>query len=240
MLGEQHDAAAHQDWQQATVKQLADQQRLAALVIEMAPSTGSTATLARDAGEAEVQQALHWQDAAWPWQRYREVVMSAVRAGVPVLGGNLPRAQMAAAMADTSYDTHLDAAGWQRQMDAIRSGHCDLLPQSQWAPMARIQLARDASMARAAESAIRHGRTVVLVAGRGHVLQDIGIASWLTKGVDFRIAIAHPGPRPRDAGADAHWWESTEALPEQDHCAALRQRFQPKASSTADSARQRP
>jgi Haem-binding uptake, Tiki superfamily, ChaN len=58
LLGEQHDAAAHQAWQQATVQQLATQERLAALVIEMAPRTGSTASLARDASEDAVQQAL--------------------------------------------------------------------------------------------------------------------------------------------------------------------------------------
>ena len=83
LLGEQHDAAAHQAWQQATVQQLATQERLAALVIEMAPRTGSTASLARDASEDAVQQALQWQDAAWPWPRYRGVVMAAVPTRIP-------------------------------------------------------------------------------------------------------------------------------------------------------------
>ncbi len=171
LLGEQHDAAAHQAWQQATVQQLATQERLAALVIEMAPRTGSTASLARDASEDAVQQALQWQDAAWPWPRYRGVVMAAVRAGVPVLGGNLPRADMKQAMRNQNLDTHLPPEAWQRQLDAIREGHCGLLPDTQLAPMARIQLARDASMAEVAKAAIRPGKTVVLVAGRGHVLR---------------------------------------------------------------------
>src|SRR5260370_59966 len=141
LLGEQHDAVAHQAWQQATVEQLAKQERLAALVIEMAPRTGSTASLARDASEDAVQQALQWQDAAWPWPRYRGVVMAAVRAGGPVLGGNLPRADMKQAMRNENLDTHLPPEGWQRQLDAIREGHCGLLPDTQLAPMARIQLA---------------------------------------------------------------------------------------------------
>src|SRR2546427_3122490 len=45
LLGEQHDAVAHQAWQQATVEQLAKQERLAALVIEMARSEEHTSEL---------------------------------------------------------------------------------------------------------------------------------------------------------------------------------------------------
>src|SRR3989344_3795515 len=50
--------------------------------------------LQRDATDAQAQAALQWNDAAWPWKAYGPVVMAAVAAGVPVLGGNLPRAQM--------------------------------------------------------------------------------------------------------------------------------------------------
>ena len=76
------------------------------------------------------------------------MVMNAVRAGVPVLGGNLPRTQMKQAMGEARYDSHLPAAGWQLQLDAIKDGHCGLLPESQFAPMARIQLARDEAIVR--------------------------------------------------------------------------------------------
>lgn len=81
------------------------------------------------------------------------MVMAAVQAGVPVLGGNLPRAQMKQSMGDVRYDSHLPATGWQLQLDAIKEGHCGLLPESQFAPMARIQLARDESMAKVSTAA---------------------------------------------------------------------------------------
>jgi uncharacterized iron-regulated protein len=234
LLGEQHDAAAHQAWQQSTVEQLAQQQRLAALVIEMAPRSGSTAGLARDATEDAVQQALQWQDAAWPWPRYRGVVMAAVHAGVPVLGGNLPRADMKQAMRNEALDTHLPPEGWQRQLDAIRDGHCSLLPDTQLAPMARIQLARDASMAEAARAAVKPGKTVLLVAGRGHVLRGVGIPTWLPDSVGAKVAVAQAG-EPAVAGqADVDWVQKTDALPARDHCEELREKFRNPPAPRAD------
>lgn len=234
LLGEQHDAVAHQAWQQATVEQLAKQERLAALVIEMAPRTGSTASLARDASEDAVQQALQWQDAAWPWPRYRSVVMAAVRAGVPVLGGNLPRADMKQAMRNENLDTHLPPEGWQRQLDAIREGHCGLLPDTQLAPMARIQLARDASMAEAARAAVKPGKTVLLVAGRGHVLRGVGIPTWLPEAAGAKVAVAQAGETSVAQASDVDWLQKTDALPAKDHCAELRERFKNPPAPRAD------
>ncbi|MGE8404290.1 MAG: ChaN family lipoprotein [Delftia tsuruhatensis] len=237
LLGEQHDAAAHQAWQQATVQQLATQERLAALVIEMAPRTGSTASLARDASEDAVQQALQWQDAAWPWPRYRGVVMAAVRAGVPVLGGNLPRADMKQAMRNQNLDTHLPPEAWQRQLDAIREGHCGLLPDTQLPPMARIQLARDASMAEVAKAAIKPGKTVVLVAGRGHVLRGVGIPTWLPESAAAKVAVAQAGETSVAHESDVDWLQKTDALPAKDHCAELREKFRNPPAPRADAGR---
>lgn len=237
LLAEQHDAAAHQAWQQATVQQLATQERLAALVIEMAPRTGSTASLARDASEDAVQQALQWQDAAWPWPRYRGVVMAAVRAGVPVLGGNLPRADMKQAMRNQNLDTHLPPEAWQRQLDAIREGHCGLLPDTQLPPMARIQLARDASMAEVAKAAIRPGKTVVLVAGRGHVLRGVGIPTWLPESAAAKVAVAQAGETSVAHESDVDWLQKTDALPAKDHCAELREKFRNPPAPRADAGR---
>ena len=234
LLGEQHDAVAHQAWQQATVQQLAKQERLAALVIEMAPRTGSTASLPRDASEDAVQQALQWQDAAWPWPRYRGVVMAAVRAGVPVLGGNLPRADMKQAMRNENLDTHLPPEGWQRQLDAIREGHCGLLPDTQLAPMARIQLARDASMAEVARAAVKPGKTVLLVAGRGHVLRGVGIPTWLPEAAGAKVAVAQAGETSVAQASDVDWLQKTDALPAKDHCAELREKFRNPPAPRAD------
>jgi uncharacterized iron-regulated protein len=90
LVGEQHDAAEHHRLERALVETLAARGQLAALVLEMADAGQSTASLTRGADEADVRTALAWNDAAWPWLSYGPAVMAAVRAGVPVLGGNLP------------------------------------------------------------------------------------------------------------------------------------------------------
>ena len=232
-LGEQHDQIAHHQWEAQTVQQLAAQQRLSALVIEMAPAGGSTAGLPATASEDQVQQALHWQSGSagggWPWKDYGPMVMNAVRAGVPVLGGNLPRAQMKQTMGEARYDSHLPAAGWQLQLDAIKDGHCGLLPESQFAPMARIQLARDESMAKITAAAVQQqtqaGQAVLLVAGRGHVRSDIGVPTWLPSGLKQKVAIAQSDKAPSAINMKADKLLTLAGNASKDQCAELREQW---------------
>lgn len=225
LLGEQHDAAEHQRLQREAVQWLAARGALAAVVMEMAERGGSTAGLPTDATEAQAQAALQWQDKAWPWAQYGPVVMSAVAAGVPVLGGNLPRSQMRTAMGQAQWDTHLPAPALQRQYTEIRDGHCGLLPEAQIAPMARIQIARDASMAQAATSALQPGKTVLLVAGAGHVWRGLGVPTHLGTQVAAKVVVARAGGEPAAAHADADLVAPTPALPPRDACAELREKW---------------
>ena len=86
-------------------------------------------------------------------------------AGVPVLGANLPMAQMRAAMADAQLDARLPGPALKAQQQAIRRGHCDLLPESQISPMTRIQVARDIRMARTIEQAALPGEGQIEMPG---------------------------------------------------------------------------
>lgn len=226
LLGEQHDAPDHQRLQQGAVQWLAARGQLAAVVLEMAESGHGTQALAPDATEAQVQAALHWNDAAWPWKAYGPVVMAAVAAGVPVLGGNLPRARMRATMGETAWDQHLPAPALQRQYEALREGHCGLLPESQMAPMARIQIARDASLARSALQAVRPGQTVLLLAGGGHVLRDRGVPTHWPEDLRSKVLLAQAGQAQAAIKTEVDAVVQTPALPPQDHCGALRQRWQ--------------
>lgn len=222
LLGEQHDAPEHQAWERDTVRTLAQQQRLAAVVLEMAHSGHSTRTLAPTASEAQVQEALGWQSAGWDWAPYAPVVMAAVRAGVPVHGGNLRRNHMAAVMQQAHWDQHLPPTAWERQRDAIRSGHCDLLPASQITPMARIQLAKDASIAAVAQAQMQSGKTVLVIAGSGHVLRSMGIPTWLPAHVTSGVAVAQAAGAESTRTSDRDWLVHTPAMDTSDHCAALR------------------
>ena len=204
MLGEQHDAPRHQQIQRETIESLATRGRLAAVLLEMAEQGATTAGLPPGASEAEVQQALRWDDKGWPWAAYGPGIMAAVRAGVPVLGANLPRSQIRAAMADSQLDSLLPASALAEQHQAVRDGHCGLLPESQIAPMARVQIARDRSMAGtvARAAATASGKTVVLLAGARHIDSQVGVPRHLGGRIRFQATELPPEPAKRDYCAE--------------------------------------
>ena len=225
LLGEQHDAPAHQQLQRQAVQWLAARGELAALALEMAEQGRSTAGLPRDASEADVQHALAWRDADWPWQTYRPVVMAAVRAGVPVLGANLPAARQREAMRDAALDARLPPEAWQRQQDAVREGHCGLLPEKMLPGMVRVQIARDISMAQTAAEAHRPGKVVLLVAGNGHVLRSLGVPLHLPVHLRSKVVAAQAGIAQAAIESEADWVQWTSALPPRDACAELREQW---------------
>ena len=233
LLGEQHDAPAHQQLQRQTVQWLAARGELAALALEMAEQGRSTAGLPRDASEADVQRALAWRDAGWPWNTYRPVVMAAVRAGVPVLGANLPAARQREAMRDAALDARLPPAALAEQQQRVRDGHCGLLPESQIGPMTRVQIARDIAMADTVRAARQPGRTVLLVAGNGHVHRALGVPLHLPPDLTTKVLSAQSGQAQaaidsevtdtlpaHTSGADLLW--PTPHVPPRDYCAELR------------------
>lgn len=216
LLGEQHDASAHQEQHARVVVELAARGRLAGLALEMAEQEGGTAGLPPSATEAEVRAALRWDETAWPWAPYAPAVMAAVRAGVPVAGANLPRARMRAAMADARLDSLLPADAWARQREAIRDGHCGLLPESQWGQMARIQVARDLTMAQTVAALVQRaapGQRVVLLAGSAHVDAGLGV----------------PRHLPAALAVQVQAWPSQP--PQRDYCEALRRSLAPAGAA---------
>lgn len=221
LVGEQHDDITHQQIEHDLVQSLAGRGRLAAVAIEMAEQGTSTAGLPRAADESTVQASLRWDDKGWSWDAYGPTVMAAVRAGVPVLGANLPRERLAAAMRDASLDATLDTQALEAQREAVRRGHCDLLPAAQIGPMVRVQLARDRTMARTVADAAQPGRTVLLVAGAGHVDAMLGVPRHLPPGL-----LAKPVVLPRSASA-----------PDTDHCADLRRQWHGRTAARPVSVR---
>ncbi len=216
LLGEQHDAPAHQEQHARVVADLAARGRLAGLALEMAEQGGGTAGLPPSATEVAVRAALRWDEAAWPWAPYAPAVMAAVRAGVPVAGANLPRAKMRAAMADASLDGLLPAEALARQREAMRDGHCGLLPESQLGPMARIQVARDRAMAQTVVTLANQaapGQRVVLLAGAAHVDAGLGV----------------PRHLPATLGFQTQTWPAQP--PKRDYCEDLRRSMAPAAGS---------
>lgn len=231
LLGEQHDAAEHQRVSAQVVTRLAAQRRLAALALEMADRGRSTAGLPTDASEAQVREALAWDDRGWPWAAYGPIAMAAVRAGVPVVGANLPRSDTRNAMRDAALDARVPDEVRARLAVDVREGHCQLLPESQLPGMTRVQIARDASMAETLQSLAQPGRVVVLVAGQNHVDASRGVPQHLRRQAPsltlrtVMLAAGGAGAEGRVSGYDEAW--ATPPVPPVDHCAGLAEKLGP-------------
>lgn len=223
LVGEQHDAPAHHELEQQIVSSLASRGLLAAVALEMAEVGASTARLLPSSTEEQARRALKWDDKAWPWTAYGPAVMTAVRAGVPVLGANLPRDQMPASMNDGKLDARLPGPALKAQQQGIRIGHCNLLPESQITPMTRIQIAKDITMADTVHQLLLPGKTVVLLAGNGHVDRRLGVPQHLRADLTARSLHLRAGDASgtdQAASFDSVW--ATPALPDTDYCADLK------------------
>ena len=214
LIGEQHDEPEHQRLQREMVQALAGRGVLAALALEMADSGTSTAGLTAQASEADVRRALRWNNEGWPWVAYAPAVMAAVAAGVPVLGANLPRERLRTAMGDATLDGMLPGPAIKAQQQAIRAGHCGLLPESQIAPMTRVQIARDRSMAETLANLAAPGKTVVLIAGGGHVDPAVGVPRHLPPGLASNSVTLPVPPTPK-----------------RDYCEDMRRHLAPRPAS---------
>ena len=83
-----------------------------------------------------------------------------------------------------------------------------------------------AQMARTIESQRQAGKTVLLIAGRGHVLRSIGVPTWLDRDTPALVAVAQAGAQDELAPTfDADVVVQTPALPAKDHCAALQRQW---------------
>jgi uncharacterized iron-regulated protein len=226
LLGEQHDAPDHQRIAHDMVQALATQGVLAALAVEMAEAGHSTAGLAPDASAEQVRDSLHWDDRLWPWRAYGPAIMAAVHAGIPVAGANLPRAQMRSATDDIRFDMLLPGPALKAQQQLIRAGHCGLLPETRITPMTRVQIARDLAMANTVSRLLAAGKTVLLLAGSGHVDRELGVPQHLPGTVSVQsiglLAPAELTAAQNRAKFNQVW--PAQPAPEQDHCAEFQAR----------------
>jgi uncharacterized iron-regulated protein len=194
LLGEVHDNAEGHRRRAEVVRRAVDAGWRPALVMEQF-DIDRQADIERSRSEKPHDAAHLIARAAgarsgWDWVHYEPIVALALRFDLPLVAGNLPRAQ-AARLVRESVDVVLGAARaqalgldapldprWQAAQEReIDAGHCGTLPSSLWAGMARAQAARDAVMAQVLRQHADRG--AVLLAGNGHVRRDIGVPRWL-------------------------------------------------------------
>lgn len=229
LIGEQHNAAEHQQLEQQVIALLAARGLLAAVALEMAEAGVSTASLQPSSTEEQTRHALKWDNKGWPWAAYGPVVMTAVRAGVPVLGANLPRSRHQDSINDSQLERQLPGPALKVQQQRIRVSHCDLLPESQLVPMARLQIAKDITMANMLSQAALPGKVVVLLTGSGHADRTLGVPLHLPADLRIKAIQLRAGDAAGNkSGAAFNSVWLTPALPEMDYCADLRKKYLPK------------
>jgi uncharacterized iron-regulated protein len=173
----------------------------------------------------------------WDWALYRPVIELALAFDLPIVAGNLPRADAVRLVREPIADVlgaerttrlGLDApldADWQAAQEReIDAGHCGTLPRTLWPGMARAQAARDAQMAHALREHASRG--ALLLAGNGHVRRDLGVPRWLSSLPPARVlsvgyvetGTEEIGPRQYDAVV------VTARVERGDPCASLRER----------------
>lgn len=224
LLGEQHDASEHQALAELNLNLLLRTHRLSALALEMVDEGLSTRNISTQADEAMVRHALKWNDSGWPWRRYGSIVMLAVRAGVPVVGANLPRSEMSEVMKDSRWDSKVPEAVLKETRESMITSHCGILPEVQAPGMARIQIARNERMAQTVNRLIQKDKTVVLIAGAEHVKKDRGVPLMMSADALTQVQVIwmHAGPLVSEDSSVADIIWQTPPVPFKDYCADLK------------------
>jgi uncharacterized iron-regulated protein len=201
LLREVHDNAAQHRLRLAVLQRALDRGWRPAIVMEQL-DIGRQGDIERARRERpdDPQHVIDLAGAGntgWNWHFYRPYIALALQHRLPLLAGNLSRAdaekvvrngyaavfdpQRLTALGLDSPTPPLWQAGQEREID---EGHCHALPPTLLPGMARAQLARDAVMA----DVLEHQETgaAVLLAGNGHVRRDLGVPRWLAGGAARR------------------------------------------------------
>jgi len=234
LLGETHDNPLHH-------------RARAALLRDLAASAGRIVLEQIDRGTRldpalPLEEALEragFQRSAWQWPLHEPVFTAARERGMPLVGGNLGRAdgRRIATQGEAAVDPALAALlaeaplpeTARRELDAdLVDGHCGRLPAARLPNMRLAQRARDASLALTLLEV--GGAPALLIAGNGHVRRDYGVPPLLTaRAPTARVvsvgfvevtAGATPDPEALRGRYDFVWF--TPPVEREDPCAGLR------------------
>lgn len=259
LLGERHDNPDHHALQARVLAALVAAGRRPAVVWEMLSLDDQPvidAQLATAPTDVDgLASAVDWASSGWPdWAIYAPIARIALENGLSIRAAGLDR-DAARTLARQGLDAlpadiagrlagpdTVSEAGRAILLDALFTGHCELVPREHLAPMLGVQVARDAALASVmaeadGQSDETSGGTVV-IAGAGHARHDVGapyhlarlgaegstfviafveVAGDLTDPADYRRA--DDGTRP----FDVLWF--TPRWSDEDECEKLRKRF---------------
>lgn len=236
LLGETHDNPHHHAAQAALLRAMVAAGRRPAVVWEMVRRDRQDAVDAWAAGPRATDpgafaQAVDWAGSGWPdFALYRPIVAAAAEAGLSMIAGGLEgsatRLVAGGGLAALSADRieswglaqPLPDAAVAAHLEAVFDGHCRLVPRDRLGPMVDVQAARDASMAAAM---LGHPDGAVLIAGRGHVREDIGVPLFLRR-LAPGATVLTVGKTEGGTGGPFDWTRAFPAPDRADPCDGLR------------------
>ena len=194
LLGEVHDNMAGHTARAAMLRTRIEAGWRPVIAMEQF-DTGQQATLdaaMRDCADAEcVVAKVAPAKSGWTWAYYTPVIALAMEYKLPLRAANLSRADASKIVKGGFADVlpaeliaryqldALPAALLTAQESEVRDSHCGALPETMVGPMAKAQIARDVVMAETMRTHAANG--VVLIAGNGHVRNDIAVPFWLRR-----------------------------------------------------------
>lgn len=198
LLGEVHDNAAQHALRAQALRRLVDRGARPAIAFEQLDRDKQDAVerVRREEGAGDVAARVSRiievaGGPGWNWNLYRPYLTIALEKDLPIVAANLSRKQ-AMRIAQDGFEAVFDAKQRaalgldavapdvaQAQEREIDEGHCGRLPHESLAPMARAQIARDATLAQAITPFFQRG--VVLLTGNGHARRDIGVLRYLSE-----------------------------------------------------------
>jgi uncharacterized iron-regulated protein len=179
ILGEVHDSAVQHALRAVALRKVVEAGARPAIAFEQFDVGAQEAIdRARRARPGDVDHLIAEAKGApsWGWAMYKPFIALALEYDLPIVAANLARAD-AMKTATSAAPVDAPAALLQLQEEAVRKGHCDLLPAEALPGMARAQIARDQTLARAIAPHAQRG--VVLLTGNGHARTDMGVPKWL-------------------------------------------------------------
>jgi len=246
LLGEKHDNPDHHRLQAWLIRELARAGRRPAVVFEMIPRDRAGALAAAlDADPRDpdaLAAALDWSQSGWPpFELYRPVFDVALSEQLPIVPGDLARAELArlrhggvagiapAERERLALEPPPSAEARRALADEVREAHCGMAPDAMVDAMIEVQRARDASLADALlASAGRDG--AVLVAGAGHARRDRGAPLYLARRAPGKSVLSlaflevPADPAELDASFDLVWF--TPRVDDHDPCERFREELE--------------
>jgi uncharacterized iron-regulated protein len=226
LVGEKHDNPDQHALQLWLLRALESRRAQGSLLLEMLEPEQQPLVDTLQANTPlppDLPKALDW-DAGWDWALYGAIVRHAMQQPYPLLAANLSPGEIREAYRYPQRPVG-ERSNQPRVLEAlreqVRTGHCNLLPESQVSAMLAVQQQRDR---RIAERLLAAPQPALLFTGSYHARKDLGVPLHLAdlgaEGDTVVVLLAEVGAEVEPGMADFVWY--TAALPEQDYCAQLR------------------